>query len=367
MPTYRVALIGTGRVGYQFDFSPLPDNHAEAVRAHPDCQLVAGVNRGTEKLKDFGKRFGVDALYLDYRQMLEEIQPDICIIATHPQLHAEMVEYCAAMPATQAIICEKPMALTIEECERMINACQRGNALLQINHNRRWHPGWNLARKLLDQGAIGRLNHIHCYMEGVKPAPWWTSDFEGPLLHDCTHYFDMMDFFAGPVDWLCGMAEQRRNPWPVEDFATVFLRFKNGISGQMYASELTDYTDHGFELRGEEGALRITGEKIDLLQPHLTRSEPKSGFQWKRLQSQAIERPPPASTYVEALQELVCALDGKGTLRSDGHVGMRSLEMVHAVYRSQIEGNRPIRFAVHPKTSGLEVLRAEGRFRDKTT
>lgn len=367
MNQYSVALIGTGRVGYQFNFSDLPDNHAEAVQAHPNCTLVAGVNRGAEKLADFGRRFGVKALYHDYQKMLGEVQPDICIITTHPQLHAEMVEACAGAPATKAIICEKPMALTTDECERMIAACQSSNVLLQINHNRRWHPEWNLAKQLLDEGAIGRLNHIYCYMDGVKPAPWWNSDHEGPLLHDCTHYFHLMDYFAGPVDWLCGMAEQRRQSWPVEDFASAFLRFKNGATGLLHAAELSDYTDHGFELRGEKGTLRIHGEKVKLLQSKLTRSEPDSGFEWKRLHSSELEHPAPASTYLEALTELVNALQGNGNLRSDGSVGLRSLEMVQAVYQSQLEGNRPVHFPVSLKTSGIDALRAVGQFQEKKT
>lgn len=364
-PPYRVSLIGTGRVGYQFNFSDFPDNHADAVQAHPNYTLVAGVNRSADKLADFGKRFGVEALYHDYQLMLEEIQPEICIITTHPQLHAEMVEACAAMPATKAILCEKPMALSIGECERMIAACQEANVLLQINHNRRWHPEWNLAKKLLDDGKIGRLNHIYCYMEGAKPTPSWTSEYEGPLLHDCTHYFDLLDYFAGAVDWLCGMAEQRRRPWPVEDFAAAFLRFKSGATGLLHAAELTDYTDHGFELRGEKGTLRIHGETVQLQQSQLTRSEPESGFEWNRLRSAEIVHPEPASTYVEALTELAAALEGNGTLRSDGTVGLRSVEMVHAVYQSQLDGNRPVHFPVSLKTSGVEALRAEGQFRDK--
>ena len=60
---YRTALIGTGRVGYQFNFGDLPDNHAEAVAAVESCELVAGVNRGREKLEDFGTRFEVEALF----------------------------------------------------------------------------------------------------------------------------------------------------------------------------------------------------------------------------------------------------------------------------------------------------------------
>ncbi len=365
MTTYRIALIGTGRVGYQFSFSDLPDNHAEAVQAHPQCALVAGVNRGRDKLEDFGQRFEVEALYHDYQQMLAEVQPDICIITTHPQMHAEMVAGCAAAASTQAIICEKPMALSLDECDRMISTCQQADVLLQLNHNRRWHPEWNLAKQLLDDGAIGQLNHIYCYMDGVKPAPSWTSQYEGPLLHDCTHYFDLMDFFAGPVDWLCGMAEQRMRPWAVEDFSAAFLKFKSGASGLVHAAELTDYTDHSFELRGSQGVIRMHGEKAQLLQSQLALSEPDSGFEWSRLQETEVEHPAPASTYVEALGELVDALEGKAKLRNDGSTGRRSLEMVSAVYQSQLEGNRPVSFPVGLTTSGVEALRKEGQFEER--
>ena len=137
MKTYRVALIGTGRVGYQFNFSDLPDNHAEAICAHPRCALVAGVNRGRDKLVDFGQRFNVSALYHDYRQMLREVAPDICIITTHPQHHAEMVTACAAEPTTRAIICEKPMALTLAECHAMIDACEQADVPLWVAYYRR--------------------------------------------------------------------------------------------------------------------------------------------------------------------------------------------------------------------------------------
>ena len=86
MSNYTVAIIGTGRVGAQFDFVPeLPDNHADAVAVSDSFTLVAGVNRGRAKLDLFGKRYGIDALYHDYRQMLDEVGPDVCIVATHPR------------------------------------------------------------------------------------------------------------------------------------------------------------------------------------------------------------------------------------------------------------------------------------------
>ena len=248
----------------------------------PSCELVAGVNRGREKLDAFGERFGVAALYHDYRQMLAEVQPDICIVATHPELHAEMVTNCAQASSTRAIICEKPMALSLEECDLMIAACQAEDVLLQINHNRRWHPEWVLAKTLLDAGAIGEFNHIYCYMDGGKPAPWWRSENEGPLLHDFTHYFDLMDLYAGEADWLCGMAEQRRRPWAVEDFSAAMLKFKGGATGLICGAELTQYNDNAFELRGSTGLIRMDAEQVRLFQSKVTLSEPDSGFEWRQ-------------------------------------------------------------------------------------
>ena len=229
MSSYTVAIVGTGRVGAQFDFAPEhPDNHADAIAVSDSFTLVAGVNRGREKLDLFGERHGIDALYHDYRQMLDEVGPDVCIVATHPELHREMVVGCAAASTTKGIICEKPMALSLEECDAMIDACKSAGVLLQVNHNRRWEGHWVRVKELLDEGAIGDLNHIYCYMDGGKPAPWWRAENEGPLLHDFTHFFDLMDMLAGDVDWLCGMAEQRSRPWAVEDFSTAFMKFKSG-------------------------------------------------------------------------------------------------------------------------------------------
>ena len=362
MAKYRAALIGTGRVGYQFDFGDLPDNHAEAIRQHPDCELVAGVNRGREKLEAFGQRYKLDALYQDYRRMLEQVGPNLCIIATHPELHCDMVLGCAAAPATRAIICEKPMALSLGECDRMIAACEEAGVLLQINHNRRWAPEWNQGLQLLREGAIGELNHIYCYMDGGKPAPWWRSDNEGPLLHDFTHYFDLMDLYAGEVEWLCGLAEQRLRPWAVEDFSAAFIKFKSGATGLMHGAELSEYSDNGFELRGTRGVIRFVREQVQLFQSEQDMYEPDSGFQWSSLRPRQVERPASASTYVAALQELVDALEGRGTLRSEGRVGRRSLEMVMAIYQSQLQGNQPIRFPIALEESGVEALRRAGQF-----
>ena len=217
------------------------------------------------------------------------------------------------------------------------------------------------------EGAIGELNHLYCSMDGGKPDPSWRSENEGPLLHDFTHYFDLIDLFAGEVDWLCGLAEQRRRPWAVEDFAAAFMKFKSGVTGALHGAELTEYTDNAFELRGTTGIIRMVNEQVILLQSHRDVYEPDSGFQWSSLRPTAIERPTPASSYVIALGELVQALEGTGSLRSNGIVGRRSMEMVEAVYRSQLAGYQPLRFPLSAgeDVSGVKALRRTGIFAER--
>ena len=224
MAPFRVALIGTGRVGYQFSFGALPDNHAAAVAANVRCRLVAGVNRGR-------------------------------------------------------------------------------------------------------------------------------------------HYFDLLDLFAGAPAWLCGMAEQRSRPWAVEDFSAAFIKFRSGVTGIVHGAELTDYEYCSFMLSGSSGVIRMQDERVRLQQSQPAGSEPDSGFQWRQLTESPVEPPADTSSYSVALDELLNALEGKAELCSDGRVGRRSLEMIMAVYQSQLQGNRPVFFPVTLTDSGVQALRAAGQFR----
>ena len=170
----------------------------------------------------------------------------------------------------------------------------------------------------------------------------------------------------GEVDWLCGMAEQRKRPWAVEDFSAAFIKFRSGLTGVITGAELTEYDDSGMEFRGSTGVIRVDGDGLKLFQSQQDVYEPDSGFQWSTLQPQELSLPPTNSSYVDALQELYDALEGKTALRSDGLVGRRSLEIVMGIYQSQINGCRPVNFPVQIKKSGVEELRRLNQFIDKT-
>src|SRR5688572_7478053 len=153
-PTYRAAIIGTGRIGHSYDDEVLekrppsyyqgdnrhlgfyvifPVNHAEAYQTTAGFELVAAANRSEGKLHEFGVRRGVNALYTDFREMLRQEKPDVVSVCTQSPEKAE-VAIAAAEAGVKAIIVEKAMATSMAEANAMIQAAEANGALLVVNH-----------------------------------------------------------------------------------------------------------------------------------------------------------------------------------------------------------------------------------------
>ncbi|NJN19016.1 MAG: Gfo/Idh/MocA family oxidoreductase [Oscillochloris sp.] len=358
---YRVAIVGTGRVGALWETDPPSGiSHAGAFALLPECTLVAGVNRGRARLEEFGRRFGVTALYGDYETMLGEVRPDILCVATHPGSHAAIVE-AAVAAGVRAIFCEKPLALDMADTDRIIDACNAGGVLLSVNHSRRWYPAYRQARELLHAGAIGELVALTGYCQGGKPAPSWQSELEGPLLHDATHLFDMLRYFAGDARWVAATAQRRRHTqYPVEDDSSALIGFDQGVTAITQVNELSAYTRFEVELHGSNGAMRLgnDGSWIGRPRPIVIEQPPAEHpeFEWQRLEWQPLEfeNGPPA--FLQAARELLAALEGKSGLCSTGADGRASMEIIEAIYASQLRGNLPVALPLASDSSALVDL-----------
>jgi predicted dehydrogenase len=342
---------------------PTGRSHAGAFFVQPECELVAGANRRRDRLEEFGRRFGVRALYQDYDEMLRRERPDIVCVATHPGSHAAIVE-SAVRNGARAIFCEKPMALDLADCDRIIEACAAHGALLSVNHSRRWYPIFRHARDLVRQGAIGELISMTGYCQGGKPSPAWQSEFEGPLLHDATHLFDLMRFFAGDVAWLAATALRRKHTaFPVEDDSTALLRFHSGATGVALVNELTDYVRFELDVQGTNGTLRLGLDQFEIARAKLVSFEAARAetpdFEWQVLESEPLPELPGPPAFAVAARELVDALEGRAELSSTGADGRASMEIIMAIYESQRRGNAPVHLPLPPGPSPLEALARE--------
>lgn len=190
--TYRAAIIGLGFIGAGDQVSGdalgqrvcnLDGTHAEALARHPRVQLVAGSSRDAGRRERFGQRTGART-YADWRDMLDEEQPEIVSVAIYAQVHAEITLGCVDA-GVRAVYCEKPITQTVGDAERMVSACQEAGVLLAINHNRRFKKSFRRLAALVAGGGLGEL---------TSASLQWGS---GRLGNVGTHLIDAVQMLAG--------------------------------------------------------------------------------------------------------------------------------------------------------------------------
>ncbi len=350
--TYRVGLIGCGRIGSEFeDLMPeKPSSIAGAFAMLDDCELVAGCNRGRERLEKFGRRWDVDALYHDHEEMLAQQSLDIVAVATPPGLHRDQV-VAGAEAGAKGIFCEKPMGLSIGECDDMIAACKASGTKLLVNCTRRWGGEYEAVRRDARAGRWGDLLHMVGYCQGCKPLPEWESEFEGPMLHDAVHMYDLMRFFAGDVKWVLGTADRRRrSEFRVEDSSLSILQFDSGVQGVTIVDELTEDSRFWLELHFERGLVKVGREAGA---EKSVRADTDETW-WYTLADDEFPQPAwEGQGILHAAKDLVHAIETGAETRSTGEDGRAAIEIIMALYEAQRTGNAKVelrRAVLRPRT-----------------
>lgn len=345
-PTYRAAIVGTGRIGGFYDdevtpkhdasfwtgenrhaglYTVLPVNHAAAYQSTPGFELVAAANRGPERLCVFGERFGVAARYADVRTMLAQERPDIVSVCTQSPEKAA-VTIAAAEAGVKAIIVEKAMATSLAEADAMIAACERNGVLLVVNHPFRFSPLLRRARALVDAGEIGAVGVANGYSGGG-------------MMHVGTHTFDALRYLAGDVAEVWADVPNYR---PESDLpATVSLRFASGAGGQ---ADHVHRVQSGFEVRGTAGSISVSTHvgdgwlsRLAPFAPDATRAYPS------RLTVEPIEGAHDGQSPTQRLlRELHATLATGAPFASTGYDGRAALELGIACYQSHLAGG-PVR------------------------
>lgn len=167
MARYRAALIGLGRIASTIDDEVqgnpavmLPYAHMACYREVPSVEVVAASDTYAEQREAFGQRWGVDRLYVDYREMLERERPDIVSVATSAAPRPGIVMDCAKA-GVRVIYAEKPIAFSLAEADEMISTCHEYGAKLAIGCTRRWDANWNQARAIINDGGIGPVLQVN--------------------------------------------------------------------------------------------------------------------------------------------------------------------------------------------------------------
>ncbi len=166
--SYRGVVVGCGRMGSTIDDEhvgmphyPWPWAHAPAMIQASGIELVAGVDVDRARLEDFGRRWEVDGLYTDIREMVEREKPDIVSVTTRPQERPEVVATLAEC-GVRAIFATKPLCRSLADADAMIDVCRRSGTILSVACHLNWYAPYRAALELIGSGDIGPLRSIVC-------------------------------------------------------------------------------------------------------------------------------------------------------------------------------------------------------------
>ena len=144
----------------------IPYGHFSAYGAIEETEVVAVANRGEERLKRFVDRFGITNTYLDYREMIEKARLDALVISVPDDLHYPIAS--TALDAGLHLLCEKPLALNVDQAEAMLAKAQAAKGVHMILFTYRWSTYHRYLRQLIEENYIGRPYHGHWHFFSDK-------------------------------------------------------------------------------------------------------------------------------------------------------------------------------------------------------
>jgi predicted dehydrogenase len=167
--TYRAAVIGCSRMGGFIDHEvapgdmarALPYSHAACYEACERTDLVACADLREDVMERFGKRYDIpkERRYTDFRELIRRERPEIVSVATQPEGRAEIIIH-AVDHGARAIYAEKALCTTLQEADAIVEAVERNGAVLNLGTQRRWDPGFDTVKRLLDSGELGPLKAL---------------------------------------------------------------------------------------------------------------------------------------------------------------------------------------------------------------
>jgi len=249
----KVAAVGCGGIGYR---------HQQGYLQHPGAELVAVCDIDTAKARARAEALGIAKWYPSIQEMLANEECDLVDVVTADHLHFEPVMEC--LEAGKHVISEKPLALYIDEAEKMVAKAEEKEVHLAIDYNRRFAPGYVQARKWFDAGAIGQTYYLDMKLSQGGPASTWKGEYY--LLYELeTHAIDLLRWFGGEVVAVCAqMAKPRKHEAREGEDAcytsmAISLRYQTEAVATLMASWDSDFIHpiERLEICGSDGEIVV--------------------------------------------------------------------------------------------------------------
>ena len=349
---YRVGIVGATWIAVRHMGSAPPPfrndignaiggvSHAATLAMLPNTELVAVCDLVPGLLDDFKAAWADDLpnvnTYTDYREMLAREDLDILTVATSDNRHTDIV-VDGANAGVKGVLCEKPLATSLEDADRMIEACRQRGVPLHVDHNRRWSPLIHRVRDELRSGAIGPLGSVLVSHGGPRAM----------LFRSGTHMIDAVCFLVeSEPTQVFGVLEEGFEDWdryrgdggrlPENDpSASGMIVFKNGVRVLYDGSKKTILASDSILFRGPKGEIRFNldarGTAVVATYDEDTRVPVTRPLHPAHYRIQGLP-----ATY----SELIDVIENGGPGVSTATEARKTLQIMLGFLKSQQEGNR---------------------------
>jgi predicted dehydrogenase len=321
-PVVRWGLIGCGDIAAR--------RVAAALREAPGSRLVAVSRRQADKAEEFARRFGADRWHASWEDLLRG-DVDAVYIATPVALHARMA--IAAAEAGKHVLCEKPMALDVEECDRMVHAAEANGVKLAVAYYRRFYPILRRLKDLLREGAIGapvtaQADSFGPFDPGPdNPRRWIVEKGQsggGPMFDVGCHRLEVFLNLFGVVAEVRGVVARVALSRDVEDTAVAVLRFEQGPVATVRVTHAVAESRDTLEVYGRAGSIHV---------PNLNGPE----MRIRANGSETVEQhPPPTNLHQPLVDQFVRAVRGAEAPVVDGRVGREVNRLLAEVFAAGV-------------------------------
>lgn len=334
----KYALIGCGRIAV---------NHMKAA-INNELEIVAVCDVLEEKMEELLAKYGLEKdesikRYTDYKKMVEEMQPELASIATESGLHAEIALYCIEKGVN--LIIEKPMAMSIEDANKIIDLAEEKNVKVSACHQNRFNVAIQKLRKAVESGRFGKLSHgsIHVRWNRnagyYEQAPWrgtWEQD-GGALMNQCIHGIDLLRWMMGDeIEEIYGATRQQFHDYlEAEDVGMAVIKFKNGAIGTIEGTTnvFPKNLEETLYIFGENGTVKIGGTSTNNIDVWDFAVETEEDQENKGLEEETSNVY--GNGHTSLFADVMDAIENDRKPYVDAVAGRNALEVVLSIYKSQ--------------------------------
>lgn len=322
--------------------------HISAINAIPNASLRGVYDAAPERRGQLAAQNGVKP-YSSLEEVWADETVDAVCVCTPSGLHYPQA--MAALEHGRHVLVEKPMALKLPDCDRLIAAARERKLTLGVVSQLRFSPAVQQVKHAVDSGVLGKLVCADLYMKFHRSQDYydssgwrgtWAMDGGGALMNQGIHGVDLLRYLAGPVDSIFARAKTLARRIEVEDTLSAVAEFQNGAIGVIQATtSMYSGFSRRLELCGERGTIIMEEDKIllwDVADDTAAALEDQGASE---VSSSSDPARIGACGHTRQLANFNAAVLGQEALLIDGAEGRKALEIILGAYRSSQEG-RPV-------------------------